>query len=154
MRREPPFLAVALGIFNNSAYTDASDINATMPSTEINYNRVWRTSRILPFLGHIGLELLNCQNATSNATSSFVRVTTNSAPIPLPNCQSGPGASCPAAEFEAYVQERGRMFGGAGAFATQCRLDATEVANAGTVGGQDGLLEIYDGVLPPLTEED
>ncbi|KAI0642074.1 histidine phosphatase superfamily [Trametes meyenii] len=129
-REEPPLVLTALGLFNNSAYYPALDANATMPTDRINHSRAWRTSEILPFLGHVGIERLQCANATldSGASSAdragtdagaedvgqdgaFVRVLVNGAPIPIPECQAGPGESCALGAFAAYVQERVARYG-------------------------------------------
>ena len=106
-REEPPLVLTALGLFNNSAYYPGLDVNSTMPTDRINHQRAWRTSEILPFLGHVGIERLKCANASPetgfNSTSggdgaedgwddgAFVRVLVNGAPIPIPECQTGPG---------------------------------------------------------------
>lgn len=116
-REEPPLVLTALGLFNNSAYYPGLDVNSTMPTDEINYNRAWKTSDILPFLGHVGIERMECTNGTAqaegatNATAPFVRILVNSAPIPLPGCQDGPGDSCAFEGFASYIQERAALYG-------------------------------------------
>ena len=75
-----PFsLATALGIFNNSVgiagNLTASDIptNETMSSTVNDKTRAWKTSEILPFLGHVGIERVSCP-AMAPGNQSYVRV--------------------------------------------------------------------------------
>ena len=116
-REEPPLVLTALGLFNNSAYYPSLDVNSTMPTDQINYERAWRTSDILPFLGHVGLERMDCRNGTAkdeesgNSTSPFVRILVNSAPIPVPGCQHGPGDTCGLGDFTNYIQERAMLYG-------------------------------------------
>jgi acid phosphatase len=94
---EPPFIVTALGLFNTS--------NASMPADALNYERVWRTSDILPFLANVGLERLECNASATptNASGVFVRVLVNAAPMPLPGCSAGPDASCALANFTQFV---------------------------------------------------
>lgn len=49
----------------------------------------------------------------------------NNAVVPLPGCTTGPGASCPLASFEDYVQTRAMV---AGDFVARCGLQ--DVKNA------------------------
>jgi acid phosphatase len=141
-REEPPLALTTLGLFNNSAYTPSLDVNTTMPASSINFARAWRTSDILPFLGHVALERLECPglqapnsgNSTAgNSTSgeetsatSFVRALVNGAPIPFPACQDGPGASCALGEFVGYIQERAQRYGD---FDAACGVNATNATN-------------------------
>ena len=107
-REVPPFLATALGLFNSS-----SDIEESFPTDRINFQRAWKMAELIPFLGHIGIEKMSC-GSTSGAGRDdieFVRVISNSAPRPIPQCQQGPGASCGFGEFEAFVKEGLREFG-------------------------------------------
>jgi acid phosphatase len=97
-REEPPAVAVALGLFED---TDP------LPSDRRPTDRAWQTSRIIPFLGHIGLERLTC---TSHNTS-FVRAIANETPFPIPGCESGPGASCPTHDFYALMKRKEAAFG-------------------------------------------
>ncbi|KZV69796.1 phosphoglycerate mutase-like protein [Peniophora sp. CONT] len=116
-REEPAFIASALGLFNDSGVTGAP-INESLPTDRINYDRAWRTSRLLPFLGHVGLERLTCTNETGAQEGTYVRAIVNGAPIPLPSpCnQDGPGDSCSGADFQTFVQTRSEMYD----FATAC----------------------------------
>ncbi|KAK4698361.1 acid phosphatase, partial [Phenoliferia sp. Uapishka_3] len=140
-REEPAFLVTALGIYNNSVgiygnetnITPGGNINDTMPDTSINPNRAWKTSEILPFLGHVALENVYCPANSTN----FVRVLVNHAPIPIPNCQSGPDSSCPASEFVEYITGRQKLYGD---FVGACGL--TGQANA-----TDGLGIYYGDIL-------
>lgn len=100
-------------------------INASLPTDRINYDRAWRTSRLLPFLGHVGLERLSCSNATGATEGTYVRAIVNGAPMPLPNpCNAdGPGDSCAGADFQTFVQARSEMYD----FSTDCgNADGTD----------------------------
>ena len=110
------------------------DVNSTMPTDRINHRRAWRTSEILPFLGHVGIERLECSSAFVNSTEedngaeslldvgSFARVLVNGAPIPIPDCQDGPGDSCSLAGFTEYIQARAGLYGD---FVGACGINET-----------------------------
>ncbi|KAI0332669.1 phosphoglycerate mutase-like protein [Cubamyces sp. BRFM 1775] len=149
-REEPPLVLTALGLFNNSAYYPGLDVNSTMPTDRINHQRAWRTSEILPFLGHVGVERLQCANASletsSNSTSgddgsedlwddgAFVRVLVNGAPMPIPECQNGPGESCALGSFADYIAHRVAQYGD---FIGACGINDT-------VTNRTDLLSIYN----------
>ena len=141
-REEPTFVLTALNLFNNSAYSPSSNVNETMPTSEINFSRAWKTSNILPFLGHVALERLECEpSIPSFTTDAYVRVLVNSAPIPIPGCQTGPAASCPLSDFVSYVQERNVIYGD---FTGRCGIDASG-------GNTTNTLQIYDGNVPQMS---
>lgn len=116
-REEPPFIVTALGLFNDSSFTGVNNPNATFPLKEINYGRRFVSSRIIPFLGHVGLERLTC--TAQNATSSYIRAIVNSAVEPISGCASGPGASCPLGDFVDLVAQKQSMYGD---FVSACEL--------------------------------
>ncbi|TFK49041.1 phosphoglycerate mutase-like protein [Heliocybe sulcata] len=136
-REEPPLVLTALGLFNNSEYYQSLDVNSTMPTDEINYARVWKTSEILPFLGHVGLERLECSGNQGNGT--YVRALVNSAPIPIPNCQDGPGSSCAIDAFGQYMSERAALYGD---FVGACGINDT-------LTNRTDLLGIYTAAYKP-----
>ncbi|CDO70128.1 hypothetical protein BN946_scf184783.g12 [Trametes cinnabarina] len=148
-REEPPLILTALGLFNNSAYYPSLDVNSTMPTDRINHQRAWKTSKILPFLGHVGIERLQCKNTSLEFTSpssanlgaedvedsgTFVRVLVNGAPIPVPECQNGPGDSCALGNFADYIAQRVALYGD---FIGACGINDT-------VANRTDLLSIYD----------
>lgn len=133
-------------------------MNDTFPLDRINYNRAWKTSQILPFLGHVGIERLSCTSvngsqaaasnstasnsttAAANSTSTFVRILVNSAPLPLPACagsDTGPGGSCSLEAFQRFVQERSSSYGD---FETAC----------GTTNGSD-VIDFYGNITAPVS---
>ena len=106
-REVPPFVATALGIFNSSS----SEIEE-FPTDRINWVRAWRMSDLIPFLGHVGMERITCdRNDAGRPGEDFIRFVANTAPRPIPNCQSGPGASCPFEEFKKMVKRGAREYG-------------------------------------------
>jgi hypothetical protein len=62
-------------------------------------------SDLIPFLGHVGMEKMTCARDPSTETEVFIRFIANTAPRPIPDCQSGPGASCPFTEFRDIIGE-------------------------------------------------
>jgi len=106
-REVPPFLATALGLFNSSSSTAES-----MPTHAINFGRSWKMAELIPFLGHVGIEKMTC-DASSGADegAEFVRIIANTAPRPIPNCQTGPGASCEFHEFRDIVEKGMETYG-------------------------------------------
>ncbi|KAL1296904.1 hypothetical protein AAFC00_004516 [Neodothiora populina] len=123
-RELPPTVLVALGLFNNSAFTGADDANATMPNDAINPYRAWQSSKILPFLTNIAVERMECDSYgyqdSSNSTGEYYRVLVNQSPQLLPGCVDGPGFSCSRDGFAKMIEERGQMFGD---FSAKCGVD-------------------------------
>jgi hypothetical protein len=122
-RELPPTVLVSMGLFNNSAFSGANDVNATMPTDVINHNRAWISSRILPFLTNIAMEKLECDSFGYDA-GEFYRVLVNQSPQSLSGCVDGPGQSCSRSGFEQYLNQRADMFSG---FSKKCGV---EVSNA------------------------
>lgn len=104
-REVPPFVATALGLFNSS-----SDAEEQFPTDHINWTRAWKMADLIPFLGHVGMEKMTCDrsgavdpNGKKEGDLDFVRFIANTAPRPIPDCQSGPGASCPFEQFRDII---------------------------------------------------
>ena len=108
-REVPPFVATALGLFNSS-----SDAAEQFPTDHINWTRAWKMADLIPFLGHVGMEKMSCDRGgavSSNGKEEkfeYVRFIANTAPRPIPDCQSGPGASCPFEQFREKIGEGAR----------------------------------------------
>ena len=131
-RELPPTVLVAMGLFNNSAYTGANDPNATMPTDAINYNRAWISSYILPFLTNVAIEKMECESFGYSAGEYF-RVLVNAGPEPLVGCTDGPGQSCSRSAFESWVQQRGEMFGN---FSQSCGVKVDNATNVLSIYNQ------------------
>lgn len=118
-RELPPTVIVAMGLFNNSEFS-GGDVNETMPLDRINHRRAWKSSHILPFLGNIAIERLNCTGSSGFADGEYYRALVNNAPQPLPDCGDGPGTSCSRQGFETYLEDRTAMFEG---FSAKCGVE-------------------------------
>ncbi|KAL6703379.1 hypothetical protein ACN47E_009721 [Coniothyrium glycines] len=99
-REVPPFVATALGLFNSSSETAEE-----FPTDHINWTRAWKMSDLIPFLGHVGMEKMTCDRGAvhGDGPGEFIRFIANTAPRPIPDCQDGPGASCPAEHFSKLI---------------------------------------------------
>ncbi|KAJ5142223.1 hypothetical protein N7476_003919 [Penicillium atrosanguineum] len=109
-RELPPTVITALGLYNNSAYTEANNVNYTMPEDKINYNRAWKSSEILPFLTNIAIERMSCKSYGFDE-GVYYRILNNAGPQPLVDCRDGPGGSCTKEQFHNFVKERDELFG-------------------------------------------
>lgn len=91
-------------------------------------------SELVPFLGHIGVEKLVCNDVISGAKGKhFVRVLANSAPRPIPACQGGPGGSCAFEDFQKLVADGMETYGD---FHGVCG-NKTKKEKGGIGGGKD-----------------
>ncbi|KAK7443232.1 hypothetical protein VKT23_015830 [Stygiomarasmius scandens] len=140
----PPLIS-ALGLWNSSLLPITH--RPPLPA------RQFRSSHLVSFLGNVALERMTCNiggpssaqamaqgvfhqanvlggsvvNAHSNGTEQvFVRILANEAIIPIPECSSGPGASCPLEGFVEYVN--GERKDVAGDFVERCGLEGVEGA--------------------------
>lgn len=72
----------------------------------------------------VTLERMTCQPSSTEKHgeygNTYVRININDKVTPLPYCRSGPGLSCPLAEFAAHVRRRGLETGD---FGEMCGLD-------------------------------
>ncbi|GAA5897746.1 hypothetical protein JCM6882_000084 [Rhodosporidiobolus microsporus] len=93
-REEPAFALVALGLWNTT--------DDALPTDRNPEDRQWKSSHVIPFMGHVALERLSCKADKEN---DYIRVIVNGAPQKL-ECQEGPGGSCRMDKFEEFVKER------------------------------------------------
>lgn len=91
-----------------------------LPTTYIDHDRKWRKSQVSPMGGRIIFELLSCNASNDSPKGQYVRVNINDGITALPDCQSGPGKSCPLADFAARTKKKGED---AGDFGELCGLD-------------------------------
>lgn len=126
-REEPPVVVVALGLLNSSV--PWSEWGQSSPTAGDDWDwgavdwsgweakgrdRLWNTNEIIPFLGHVAVERLECitqHSLTEADTKPFVRVLLNETPKPLPDCDGGPGGTCALKDFLKYVKRRRDTFG-------------------------------------------
>ncbi|KAM0789347.1 hypothetical protein ACM66B_000179 [Microbotryomycetes sp. NB124-2] len=114
-REEPPVVLTALGLWNESAPNPF----------KMEDKRLWVTSHLLPFLGHVALERLDCSSPPhvddhelDHGTETrlarqpdFIRIIVNGAVQKLDSCKDGPGGSCEIGKFEKFVAERVKLYG-------------------------------------------
>ncbi|RDK47243.1 acid phosphatase [Aspergillus phoenicis ATCC 13157] len=79
------------------------------PATPLNKTRIpfppsaWTVQNIVPMGGRLTIERLNCSDSALAPGGTFVRLVLNEAVVPLEECQSGPGFSCPLQEYSSFV---------------------------------------------------
>ncbi|RKF53409.1 Acid phosphatase PHO1 [Golovinomyces cichoracearum] len=130
-RNLPPMVMVAMGLFNNSAFSGANEILSTMPLDTINHQRVWKSSQIIPFLTDIGIEKLEC-DSHGYENGTYYRVMVNHNPQSIPDCHDGPGESCKEASIVKWLPKRAKIVGD---FDTTCKVNYDNSTN---------ILSIYD----------
>ncbi|XMA08756.1 hypothetical protein WAI453_001547 [Rhynchosporium graminicola] len=118
-RELPPTVLVAMGLFNNSAFSDADNINGTMPSDRINHRRAWKSSHILPFLTNVAIEKMECESFAFDK-GTYYRVLVNDSPQPLDGCSGGPGESCKESDVGPWLHGRAEVVGD---FGTTCGVE-------------------------------
>ena len=92
-----------------------------LPISHIPHNRKWRKSQVSPMGGRIIFELLSCGNSDSVSNKGkYVRLNINDGITAIPDCNSGPGKSCPLADFVARTKKKGEEVQD---FKTLCGLD-------------------------------
>lgn len=94
-----------------------------LPITHIPHDRKWRKSQVTPMGGRVILEVLNCTSEDGRSKDKFVRLNINDGITALPDCQSGPGKSCP---LEQFVNRTGRKGEEAGDFRKLCGIHELE----------------------------
>lgn len=118
-RELPPTVLVALGLFNNSAFSGANEINGTMPSDRINHRRAWKSSHVLPFLTNVAIEKMECDSFVFDK-GTYYRVLVNDSPQSLDGCSGGPGESCKEEELKVWLEGRAQVVGD---FGSTCGVD-------------------------------
>ncbi|KAI0330668.1 phosphoglycerate mutase-like protein [Cubamyces sp. BRFM 1775] len=136
----PPVVS-ALGVWNSSRAHGVYPLSAEAPNPE----RTFRSSYLVSFRGYIALERMSCRSdapstsvehsAGPSFTSSaahegaqaqrFVRIRINNAVVPVPNCDTGPGSSCPLDAFATHTRTRAVV---AGDFVDRCGLSGVKNA--------------------------
>lgn len=90
-------LAAAIGVF---------DDQPQLPATYIPKNRIFKASNFVPMKGTIAFERLNC-----GSKGLFMRIKLDDAVYPVASCKSGPGQSCPLAQYQALITKKSAAFG-------------------------------------------
>lgn len=130
-RQLPPMVLVAMGLFNNSAYSGSNKASSTMPLHTINHQRVWKSSQILPFMTDVALEKLECDSHEFDK-GTYYRALLNNNPLSIPDCHDGPGESCKESSIMKWLTKRAKIVGD---FDTTCRVNYKDSSN---------ILTIYD----------
>ncbi|KAJ7709541.1 phosphoglycerate mutase-like protein [Mycena rosella] len=143
----PPVIS-ALGLWNTSRMHGVYPLSHTTPNPQ----RQFRASYLVAFRGYVALERLACgapaaptathvagAAPTAGPTKSFVRVRVDRAPVAIPGCTSGPGSTCPLAQFTSYIDTTRAT--ASGDFVQRCGLqnvsNATSTATFLTVAPPD-----------------
>jgi acid phosphatase len=82
-----------------------------LPVTHIAHERKWRKSQVSPMGGRVIFELLACQVENAPGLERFVRLNINDGITAIPDCQHGPGKSCPLSQFAARTRRKGEEVG-------------------------------------------
>ncbi|KAL1864799.1 acid phosphatase pho5 [Paecilomyces lecythidis] len=80
--------------------------NEDLPLDHIPFGNPWSTGNIVPMQGHLTIERLTCNKTALSPKGTYVRLVLNEAVVPFNSCQSGPGYSCPLANFTSTLKER------------------------------------------------
>lgn len=118
-RELPPTVLVALGLFNNSEFSGANNVNATMPMDTINHRRAWKSSNILQFLTNVAIEKMEC-DSLGFEKGTYYRVLVNDSSQGLSGCRDGPGETCSGNDVTRWLGVRAEV---AGDYNTVCRVD-------------------------------
>ncbi|KAI6713982.1 hypothetical protein JHW43_003532 [Diplocarpon mali] len=113
-RQMPPTVFVAMGLYNNSAFSGTNDIHSSMPLDRINHRRAWKSSHIIPFLTNLAIERMEC-DCFAYQPGTYYRALVNNSPQPMDGCSSGPGESCPENELPGWLAGRAKVVGSYGA---------------------------------------
>lgn len=76
-----------------------------LPNHTVPFPNPYNTADIIPMGGHLVLERMTCNATAISSPGIFVRAVVNEAVVPWPQCQSGPGFSCPFSNFTALVDK-------------------------------------------------
>ncbi|GLA70377.1 acid phosphatase pho5 [Aspergillus tubingensis] len=95
--------------FNFNITPIITALGIATPTTPLNKTRIpfppsaWSVQDIVPMGGRLTIERMNCTDSALAPGGIFVRLVLNEAVVPLENCQSGPGYSCPLDEYADVV---------------------------------------------------
>ncbi|KAH6902079.1 histidine phosphatase superfamily [Coprinopsis sp. MPI-PUGE-AT-0042] len=108
-RESPAFVATTLNLYNSTVSPESS-IPASYPPP-LSYrptSRAWKTSHVVPFLGHITVERFHC---TLPEEKDYVRVVVNGRKESMGGCDDGLDGSCEYHKFKTWVRERESVYG-------------------------------------------
>ncbi|KAI5300116.1 hypothetical protein KEM56_002709, partial [Ascosphaera pollenicola] len=93
---------------------DIIDFDKDLPRDPIKFDRSFQTADLVPMGGHLTIERLSCRN---DANGPYVRMIINEAVVPIRDCQSGPGFSCPLSQFA-------RRYSNMSSYSQECKIPA------------------------------
>ncbi|KAF2677199.1 phosphoglycerate mutase-like protein [Lentithecium fluviatile CBS 122367] len=116
-------LIAALGVF---------DGEEQLPAAMIPENRLFRASNLVRMRGTVGFERLSCSSSSSGSAGYgngsrdgvYIRIVLNDVVYPVAGCKSGPGSSCPLAEYRKIV--KGKL-AEAGNFGKLCNVTDSSI---------------------------
>jgi hypothetical protein len=119
-RESPAFVATFLNLYNDTV--NGMPAASVPPATEFRPEpRQWRTSELVPFLGHIALERFSCgiQDPASasvaegkkDTSNDYVRAMVNGKFERMIGCDDGLGRACRWDTFEKWVDARLEVWG-------------------------------------------
>ncbi|KAL1961812.1 hypothetical protein VTN77DRAFT_1024 [Rasamsonia byssochlamydoides] len=76
-----------------------------LPLDRIPFGNPWSTGNIVPMQGHLTIERLACNATAISEAGTYVRLVLNEAVVPFNACQSGPGYSCPLANYTSILKK-------------------------------------------------
>ncbi|PWY75229.1 acid phosphatase aph, 3-phytase phyB [Aspergillus sclerotioniger CBS 115572] len=76
-----------------------------LPLDRIPFGNPYTTGNIVPQGGHLTIERLSCQATPLSDEGIYVRLVLNEAVLPFNSCQSGPGYSCPLANYTSILNK-------------------------------------------------
>ncbi|OJJ44493.1 hypothetical protein ASPZODRAFT_135307 [Penicilliopsis zonata CBS 506.65] len=77
--------------------------NEDLPIDTIAFGSPWTIGDIMSMGGHLTIERLKCNATVATEEGSYVRLILEEAVVPYFSCQSGPGYSCPLANYTELV---------------------------------------------------
>jgi acid phosphatase len=90
-----------------------------LPLDTIPFGNSYSIGNIMPMQGHLTIERLNCNATAMSPAGTYVRLVLNEAVVPLNTCQSGPGYSCPLADYTSILKKSLPDYG------TTCQVPAS-----------------------------
>ncbi|KAI0024417.1 histidine acid phosphatase [Xylariomycetidae sp. FL0641] len=97
------------------------DDQTPLSTTEVDDDRLFIASHLVPMRGTIAFERLNCSSDSTD--DAYVRIRLNDAVYPLPSCQDGPGSSC---LLEDYVSYLAKKYEDQGDWITNCDVEVVD----------------------------
>ncbi|KAG0677795.1 acid phosphatase pho5 [Pichia californica] len=79
------------------------DLDEELPVDHVEFYKFYSATEVVPIGARFITERMNCYNATTNEDDTFIRILINEQVIPIPDCSSGPGFSCPIDYFLSFI---------------------------------------------------